>query len=59
MMRAMGPHMAVGGGIFLFLTPCATGAQIKVSQKGEYAPGTTNRIVNIIGSQQAAAFAYR
>jgi len=33
------------------------GAQIKLSQKGEYAPGTTNRIVTISGTQQSATFA--
>jgi len=35
-----------------------SGAQIKISQKGEYAPGTTNRIVSITGSQQSAQFAH-
>ncbi len=36
-----------------------SGAVIKVSQKGEYAPGTTNRIVTITGSQSAAAHAHQ
>ena len=34
------------------------GAQIKVSQKGEYAPGTTNRIVTISGNPQSAQIAH-
>ena len=34
------------------------GATIKISQKGEYAPGTTNRVVSIMGNQEAAAFAH-
>ena len=36
-----------------------SGAVIKVSQKGEYAPGTTNRIVTISGPQAAAAHAHQ
>ena len=36
-----------------------SGAVIKVSQKGEYAPGTTNRIVTITGPQASAAHAHQ
>jgi hypothetical protein len=36
-----------------------SGATIKVSQKGEYAPGTTNRVISIIGSQHAASYAHQ
>ena len=43
------------------LPPCThpqiSGASIKVSQKGEVVPGTTNRIVTITGSVVAANYA--
>jgi len=45
------------GGVVIKEMMQQSGAQIKLSQKGEYAPGTTNRIVTISGTQQSATFA--
>jgi predicted PilT family ATPase len=36
-----------------------SGANIKISQKGEYAPGTSNRVITITGSQHQASFAHQ
>jgi len=30
-----------------------------VSQKGEYSPGTTNRVITITGTQHAASYAHQ
>jgi RNA-binding protein Nova len=36
-----------------------SGAGIKVSQKGEYAPGTQNRTITITGAAHAASYAHQ
>ncbi len=36
-----------------------SGANIKISQKGEYAPGTSNRMITITGNQQQASHAHQ
>jgi len=46
------------GGVVIKELMQQSGAQIKISQKGEYAPGTSNRIVSITGSQQSAQLAH-
>lgn len=55
---AVVPAIVGRGGIVIKEMMQQSGAQIKISQKGEYAPGTTNRIVSIIGPQQSAQFAH-
>ena len=47
------PSMVGRGGVIIKEMQQQTGATIKISQKGEYAPGTMNRIVTITGTPQA------
>ena len=53
------PSMVGRGGVIIKEMQQQTGATIKISQKGEYAPGTMNRIVTITGTPQASSWAYR
>jgi hypothetical protein len=62
-MRLSIPELAVGvlvgkGGIAIKELMSLSGASIKVSQKGEVVPGTTNRIVTISGNPVAANYAH-
>ncbi len=62
-MRLAIPELAVGvlvgkGGIAIKELMSLSGASIKVSQKGEVVPGTTNRIVTISGNPVAANYAH-
>jgi RNA-binding protein Nova len=62
-MRLSVPELAVGvlvgkGGISIKELMSLSGASIKVSQKGEVVPGTTNRIVTISGNPVAANYAH-
>ena len=52
------PNSVIGcilgrGGTTMLELQAVSGARIKVSQRGEYVPGTENRIVTISGSSEA------
>mmetsp|Transcript_29474 Transcript_29474/g.46233 ORF Transcript_29474/g.46233 Transcript_29474/m.46233 type:complete len:194 (-) Transcript_29474:45-626(-) len=57
------PDMTVGmlvgnGGSVIKELRQMSGSDIKVSQRGDVVPGTTNRIVTIVGNPQAANYAH-
>ena len=62
-MRLAIPETSVGllvgkGGIGIKELMSVSGASMKVSQKGDVVPGTTNRIVTISGNPVAVNFAH-
>jgi RNA-binding protein Nova len=53
------PAILGRGGASIKEMMAESGASIKVSQKGDYVPGTQNRIITITGSQTAASMAHQ